>query len=123
MANRVLINSFMAIFMTVVQVYTYITLPIYFFIQRPWQRRAADRRLRICVDPKAQATLPRNATEAEEEKAMSPVFMRDQHSKEHPLISLNSVTEVWDNIVEHHGTDYKILGKCNNVVENLELMS
>lgn len=122
MARPLLVGAFMAFFISVVQLYTWVTLPVYFLSQKPWQRRARNRRCRVKVTS-TPAKSPFNSSstdkahsqlteEEEEERMMSPVYERDYVvQQKHPVIHLDTVTEMLDRVVEAHGANNKALGR------------
>ena len=114
MARPILVSAFMALFVSVVQLYTWVTLPIYFFSQKPWIRRAKSARNRVKLAVPSQSLNPNDAiNEEEEEGTLSATYVRDYViQKEHDIIKLDTVTEMLDRVVEVHGANNKALGMC-----------
>ena len=116
MARSILVSAFMGLFVSVVQIYTWVTLPIYFLSQKPWQKRAksAKNRVKLQVPPLIvpQGNMFAN-DEEEEDKQMSAIYVRDfECKKKHPILTDNdSVTDMLDKLVEVHGANNLALGK------------
>lgn len=115
MARPILVGAFMVLFVTVVQLYTWITLPIYFFSQKPWQRRARSTRNRVKRMVSLHSLNPNNGLsleEEEEECLMSETYVRDYAiHREHEIIKLNTVTEMLDMVADIHGANSRALGE------------
>lgn len=117
MARPLFVGAFMALFVSVVQLYTWITLPVYFLTQKPWQRRARNRRCRVKIINTPSPTYTSTSgtplsEEEEEERMMSPVYVRDYvPQQKHPVVHLDTVTEMLDRVVETHGANNKALGR------------
>lgn len=115
MAGNLLVSLFMIIFISLVQVYTYITLPFYFFWQAPWKARARDRRCRITeyIPPNKNRIdeLHRSLIDSQQEASLSPIYTRNDAPKPHPMLHETSLVDVTARLIELHGPDQKVLGK------------
>lgn len=115
LARRTLIGLFMAIFISVVQLYTIVTLPIYYLIQKPWIRTELTKKRRVMewekTGPEGSSTKVTPELE-EEEKQMSPVYVRAQKpSKSHPLLECTSMMEALGLLTKLYDPNTECLGK------------
>lgn len=128
--RRSLITIFMAIFISVVQTYTWITLPIYFILQKPWLKRKLNARNRVKIyKPSPSLTVPsiksesinsyhhhhhnNNYDQLSNGLSLSPIYIRDDCGEyNHPIFKFETLTEIVNNIPNLYGPDVPCLGKC-----------
>lgn len=119
--RRSLITIFMAIFISVVQTYTWITLPIYYLLQKPWLKRKLNLRNRVKIYNPSSApltTIPsvesdsNNNNQSINKLSLSPIYIRDDCGEyNHPLYSFKTVNDIIENLTNLHGSDQPCLGK------------
>ncbi|KAI2808186.1 Long-chain-fatty-acid--CoA ligase 4 [Blomia tropicalis] len=113
MAGSILVKTFMGLFVTIVEMYTLVTLPVYFLIQKPWIRRRKSERNRVKIQ---------NPPLIEEDKSMSAIFVRDVVIKQlHEIIHLDTVTEMLDKLPQFVGGKKNALGYRQILSEEISL--
>lgn len=109
----------------VVQLYTWITFPIYYFSQRAWEKRAKSERVRVKIIEPGPTFDPNDILsdeEKEEQQLMSATYVRsDTIRRKHDIVHLHSVTEMLDQVVKVYGSSTLALGKLKrneNIIAN-----
>nr|XP_046917028.1 LOW QUALITY PROTEIN: long chain acyl-CoA synthetase 9, chloroplastic-like [Dermatophagoides farinae] len=139
--RRSLITIFMAIFISVVQTYTWITLPIYFILQKPWLKRKLNARNRVKIyKPSPSLTVPsiksesinsyhhhhhnNNYDQLSNGLSLSPIYIRDDCGEyNHPIFKFETLTEIVNNIPNLYGPDVPCLGYRQVLSEEVALDS
>lgn len=103
------VRAFMAVLAVVVQLYTWLSLPVFVLAQRPWRRLALHRKRRFVTLPAGERhALP----DREEERLCSMVYERaDEAFERHPVLHLESITDMLDKVVSAHGPNALTLGE------------
>ncbi|KAH7638395.1 long chain fatty acid coa ligase-like protein [Dermatophagoides farinae] len=90
---------FMTIFISIVQIYTWTTWPLYFIVQQPWKAKRLNDRIRIKI------------FKGSNDSKMSPIYERnDPEILDYPFFSYKSVTQIFQSLTDHLDRDRNCLG-------------
>lgn len=120
--SKLLISAFMVVFIFVIQVYTWITLPIYFLVQKPWINRAKNdaKRVRIFDPSKNNSTFTvpnhdSNRAKSPNEPLMSPIYERvDTQIYDFNYFKYDNLVDMFDHMGENFNPNSPCIGKFTN---------
>ncbi|XP_027202912.2 long-chain-fatty-acid--CoA ligase 4-like [Dermatophagoides pteronyssinus] len=83
----------------IIQLYTWITLPIYFLLQQPWKNRYGNDRKRIRTYRKSSTI------------EMTDIYVRDDNGDyDYPIFEKSTLTEMFDDLIRIYPPDRHCLG-------------
>lgn len=117
LSRRLLVSTFMTILVIVVQLYTLITLPLYYIIQRPWIIRSRLNKIRLRpIEPALINTDPNSSV-----PSLSPVYVRnDDVEYDLPILHHDTLIEMFGQLVPTYGADYRCIGKVSILIFYLD---
>src|SRR6218665_1897672 len=102
------VRAFMGVVTAVVQLYTWTTFLVFVLLNRLWLRLRLDRKRRTVTLPAGEDhALP----DKEEEELCSNIYERaDEAFEAHPVLHLETITDMLDRVVSAHGPNTLALG-------------
>lgn len=109
----------MLVFIFVVQVYTWITLPIYYFVQKPWIKRSKNdaKRVRIFEPSKDNSILTMVNTDSTSAKSpneplLSPIYEReDSRIYDFNAFKYSNLVDMFDHMTDVFNPNSPCIGK------------